>query len=198
MGKIYDKFLEYINNASEEELAKDWKLLKADNEIGPTVTEYEEKMEEDISSKIDSNTNDTSLLTSLIYHSSWEDGITNDVTDMVNTFYNIYPVKTIFMLTKIADDCKDKNMELDILSGLLRIISTLDKSVRFMDALFPILTRAIRANHTDAQESAIMVIEEWRTKECLDLLLRTPNINSCLVRYKYKIEEELKKELNIK
>jgi hypothetical protein len=40
MGKLFEEFLEYISNASEEQIAKDWEELKSSNDIGPTATEY--------------------------------------------------------------------------------------------------------------------------------------------------------------
>lgn len=40
MSDIIKGFKEYLNNASEEQLKKDWEKYKHYNNIGPTIEEY--------------------------------------------------------------------------------------------------------------------------------------------------------------
>lgn len=40
MSDIIKELKEYLNNASEEQLKKDWEKYKHYNNIGPTVEEY--------------------------------------------------------------------------------------------------------------------------------------------------------------
>lgn len=37
MGKLLEGVLEYLNNATEEQLQQDWEELKESNEIGPSM-----------------------------------------------------------------------------------------------------------------------------------------------------------------
>lgn len=40
MGKLLDELLDYLSNASSEQLEKDWKQLEPFSHVGPTAEEF--------------------------------------------------------------------------------------------------------------------------------------------------------------
>ena len=64
--------------------------------------------------------------------------------------------------------------------------------------LLPVVVAGLRSGNSSEQEAAIMVIEEWRTKECLDALCIVPSFASEMIAdYANMVKEELEKELNL-
>ena len=62
--------------------------------------------------------------------------------------------------------------------------------------MLPIVVAALRSGISVEQEAAIMVIEEWRTKECLDALLSVHSYASDIIEdYAMMVAGELKEEL---
>ena len=81
-----------------------------------------------------------------------------------------------------------------LIEGLLRTISLVtekgDEAI-----LLPIVISGLRSNNISEQEAAIMVVEEWRTKECLEALQISSFDSKMVENYAIKVMEELKKEL---
>lgn len=53
----------------------------------------------------------------------------------------------------------------------------------------------IASRHSNVQEAAIMVCEEWRTKACLDTIHEADFHSKWMKKYADKVAEELKVEL---
>ena len=65
------------------------------------------------------------------------------------------------------------------------------------DILFPIVEYAMKSDESEWQETAIGVIEEWRTKRCADLLekvIASGNMGNLMKEYAGKVLLELKEE----
>ena len=68
--------------------------------------------------------------------------------------------------------------------------------VSYSDTLLPMVIAGLNAPSSKTQEAALMVIEEWRTKQCLDALKTYLNRSSRLIeRYAKVVETELEEEL---
>lgn len=59
----------------------------------------------------------------------------------------------------------------------------------------PMVRSGLSDKSTLIQEAAIMIIEEWRTKECLDALERTVLASQWIQEYANSVIKELKGEL---
>ena len=59
----------------------------------------------------------------------------------------------------------------------------------------PMVRSGLSDKSTLIQEAAIMIIEEWRTKECLDALERTELTSQWIKEYANSVINELKEEL---
>lgn len=81
-----------------------------------------------------------------------------------------------------------------VLAGLLRIIELTIRN-EDVDILLPIVKAGLADKSSMVQEAAIMVIEQWRTKNCLEAL-ETSTFHSKMIEvYANQIIEELKEEL---
>lgn len=82
----------------------------------------------------------------------------------------------------------------EVVSGLLKIINlTVEKSES--DLLLPIVKCGLCDSHVETQESAIMVVERWRTKECLDALQTASFSSKWIQAYAKAVASELKLEI---
>lgn len=123
----------------------------------------------------------------------FEDGITNEAVEDVKYYISKNKAATILWLYELYS----QNMKrADIISGLLRVISA-TISVDDCCKLIPIVKCGLSDNNPSVQESAIMVIEEWRTKECLDALRTTTYYSGWIKSYANKVAEEIEKELGL-
>lgn len=122
----------------------------------------------------------------------FEDGMENYLTEEVKGYIQENALATYSWLNHIYSS-NQKNE--DVIAGLLRIIA-MDVEEEDYDDLLPIVKAGLCDLGTSAQEAAVMVIEKWRTKNCLDAL-QTANIHSPWIRsYAKKVELELIKELS--
>lgn len=85
--------------------------------------------------------------------------------------------------------------DIDVLAGLLRIIGmTVEKEDT--DMLLTMVKAGLSDSHSKTQEAALMVIEQWRTRNCLIAIETAPSFNSSwLCDYAKQIESELNEEL---
>lgn len=126
----------------------------------------------------------------ILKRTDFEDGMTNYVSDVVEDFIKLNSFVTYSWLSTIYSNYQKDAI---VLAGLLRIIElTIRNDV---DILLPIVKAGLTDQSTMVQEAAIMVIEQWRTKNCLDAL-ETSTFHSKLIEvYAKQIIEELKEEL---
>lgn len=129
----------------------------------------------------------------LIVRTDFEDGMTNDAVEEARSYYLQNKSVTINWFGEIYS--KNQRNAI-VISGLLRIISMI-VLVSDSASLIPIVKCGLSDNSSIAQESALMVIEVWRTKECLDAI-KTSNFEfSWINDYAQKVVSELEKELSL-
>lgn len=135
----------------------------------------------------------TESFVKLIIRTDFEDGMTNDAVEEARSYY----LQNKFVTINWFGEIYSKNQRNAIvISGLLRIISMI-VLVSDSTSLIPIVKCGLADNSSIAQESALMVIEEWRTKECLDAIETTNFKSSWMTDYAQKIAFELKEELGL-
>ena len=128
-----------------------------------------------------------------IINTDFEDGKDNDVTELIKSFKGRNKIATYCWLNELYV----KNLEdHSFIEGLLRVLAIVaDKGDE--PALMSIVVAGLRSGNSAEQEAAIMVIEEWRTKECLDVLNTSLLPSGWIRRYANKVKGELEKELDL-
>lgn len=121
----------------------------------------------------------------------FEDGMENEITNMVASYMEKNRYVTFCWLNKIFNANRSRP---NITSGLLR---TLAMVVNKNDAgiMLSMVTAGLASPHSEDQEAAIMVVEKWRTKECLEAMCNTTYGSDWLKEYAMQVVEELKEEL---
>lgn len=127
----------------------------------------------------------------LLKRTDFEDGMTNYVSDVVEDFIKSNSFVTYSWLSTIYSNYQKNAV---VLAGLLRIIELTIRN-EDVDILLPIVKAGLADKSSMVQEAAIMVIEQWRTKNCLEAL-ETATFHSKMIEvYANQIIEELKEEL---
>ncbi len=121
----------------------------------------------------------------------FEDGVDNDITDLVRSYIKKNKSATYNWLNELFGKYATNS---SVVEGLLRTLAMVtekgDESI-----LSPIVIAGMRSEIPSEQEAAIMVIEEWRTKECLDALKKVAFKPGWIQSYGNKVIKELEKEL---
>ena len=128
-----------------------------------------------------------------ISKANFEDGIENDLTLLVKNLYNKYNIDVVLWLLSLYTSTQN---QATVLAGLLRIISMAIPS-SCDEYLLPMIKSGLYDKNPEAQEAALMVIEQWRTQLCLTTLesLNTDSLSPIFRPYIEKIKLELTKEL---
>ena len=63
--------------------------------------------------------------------------------------------------------------------------------------MLSMVTTGLSSPHSEDQEAAIMVVEKWRTKECLEAMCNTTYGSDWVKEYAMQVIEELKNELEL-
>lgn len=127
----------------------------------------------------------------ILKRTDFEDGMTNYVSDVVEDFIKSNSFVTYSWLSTMYSNYQKDAV---VLAGLLRIIELTIRN-EDVDILLPIVKAGLADKSSMVQEAAIMVIEQWRTKNCLDAL-ETATFHSKMIElYANQIIEELKEEL---
>lgn len=134
----------------------------------------------------------TDEIANSISHTEFEDGVDNYITLMIKSFAKENKSATYNWL----DELYSKNLNKPyIVQGILRSLAMItergDENI-----LLPIVVAGLRSNNSLEQEAAIMVIEEWRTKECLKAISSVTKFSSEMIaNYAKMVINELKEEL---
>lgn len=136
----------------------------------------------------------TAKFISLLQHTTFEDGMSNEAIEIVEAYYNRNSFATIMWVHTIYGQYAGQE---HIIDSLLRIIAYIEFPASYINIFIPLLRSALSDNTMNCQESAIMLCETWRTIECLKALQDTQFATQYLEEYANKIIEELKNELNI-
>lgn len=129
---------------------------------------------------------------SAIAHTEFEDGMDNEITELVRSFINKNRSAAYNWLSELYSSNLKKTI---IVEGLLRTLAMVTEKGD-ENILLPIVIAGLRSDISAEQEAAIMVIEEWRTKECLDALRTTRFASKWITIYANKVKKELEEELS--
>ena len=134
----------------------------------------------------------TDEVASSILHTDFEDGMDNDVTLLVKSFARKNKSATYNWL----DELYSKNLNNSIVvEGILRTLAMITEKGD-ENILLPIVVAGLRSEVSVEQEAALMVIEEWRTKECLEAIRSVHRYASDMIEdYAMMVLGELEKEL---
>jgi len=127
-----------------------------------------------------------------IMRTEFEDGMDNDVTLLIKSFAKHNKSATYNWLDELYSTHLNHS---SVLQGILRTLAMItdrgDENI-----LLPLVVASLRSNSSAEQEAAIMVIEEWRTKECLEALGSIQDYSSEMIAdYAKMVTKELKEEL---
>lgn len=122
----------------------------------------------------------------------FEDGMDNPPIERVRAYISEAKYVTMCWLYELYS-CHQEDKCL--LSGLLRIIAATTEHDDF-NILLPMVKVCLCDHSAEVQEAAIMVIEEWRTRECLTALQSARIDNPCINQYAQDVIEELQAELS--
>lgn len=121
----------------------------------------------------------------------FEDGYNNPILDFIekNICQNRY--MTFLWLYEVYSRHRENER---IIAGLLRIVEC-KTTVEDIDTFFPLVELGIKNANPMCQEAAIMTIETWRDKQCLELLESSHLSSPLMQQYANIVISELKKEL---
>ncbi len=126
-----------------------------------------------------------------LLRTDFEDGMTNEAVEQVKSFYKLNSFVTLNWLSYMfSNNLNDYR----IISRLLRIFSNLPKDSSSF--LLPMVIAGLNNKNSVVQEAAIMVIEEWRTPQCLDALMNTTYTSIWVKDYADIVITELESEFN--
>lgn len=134
----------------------------------------------------------TDDIANAISRTEFEDGMDNDITLLIRSFAKENKSATYNWL----DELYSKNINKpSVVQGVLRSLAMItergDENI-----LLPIVVAGLRSNNSCEQEAAIMVIEEWRTKECLEAIGSVTSFSSEMIAdYAKMVINELREEL---
>lgn len=134
----------------------------------------------------------TDEVASAISHTDFEDGMDNDVTLLVKSFAKKNKSATYNWL----DELYSKNLNNStVVEGILRTLAMITEKGD-ENILLPIVVAGLRSEVSVEQEAALMVIEEWRTKECMEAIRSVHKFASDMIEdYAMMVLSELEEEL---
>lgn len=134
----------------------------------------------------------SSYFISKLKRTDFENGMENEIIEEVEGYMHKNLYVTISWLHKLYSS---HQKDTDVLAGLLRIIG-MTMAEEDMDCLLTMVKAGLADDQSKTQEAAILVIEQWRTKNCLDALETTTRFSTPWIRqYADKVRMELEEEL---
>lgn len=132
------------------------------------------------------------FLQELIY-SDFEDGVENEITRLVKDYVKSNKYVTYCWIQKLFNQNRSNPV---VTSGILRILGMV---VDVSDAAFlmTMVCAGLVSVHTEDQEAAIMVVEKWRTRECLEAMRNTHYGSAWVKEYAMQVINELRQELKV-
>lgn len=128
----------------------------------------------------------------LLHHTAFEDGMSNDAIELVKKLACKDPYVAISWLYVVYGYNFNDSIVID---GVLRIIAFLEFPQVLSASFIPMMRLALLDDVVNCQESAIMLCEVWRTKECLDALNDAHISDPLLKSYAKNVIIELSEEL---
>lgn len=133
----------------------------------------------------------TTEVADAIVNTDFEDGMENDITELIQSFIKKNKSVTYNWLNELFSKYVNNSL---LVEGLLRTLAMVTKRGD-ENSLLPIVIAGLRSDVSSEQEAAIMVVEEWRTKECLDALKTVHFVSDWIKTYAEKVTKELEKEI---
>ena len=130
-------------------------------------------------------------MVSAMANTDFEDGMDNDVTDLMGSYIKRNKFATYIWLNELYSQNLNN---LPFVEGLLRTIAMVTEKGD-ETSLLPIVIAGLRSQEKSEQEAAIMVVEEWRTKDCLEAMKSANFGDGWLKTYADKVMKELEKDL---
>ena len=133
----------------------------------------------------------------MIERAVFEDGKYNEAINCAEVYTMTNGAAVIKGLSEIAHDAVCNN-NWHLLAGTLRVVawitteSTKDRDVAH---ILGFAREALMSDSAEAQESAVKLFEEWRTKLCYELLCSVKFNGQWLSEYAANVIEELKREI---
>ena len=141
----------------------------------------------------------------LLLDADFEDGISNDAISYIKKQLNINSIATSSWLAdffaKYSINEIDTEEAIPIIYGLLRIIAYINNHDCFdyiKGILILILQSTLKMNIPYLQEAGLMVIESWRSLECLKILNDLTFTDNYVSKYAKLLQKEISDELNTK
>lgn len=133
-----------------------------------------------------------SFISTLLW-TDFEDGMENEITRLVGDFMGKNRYVTYCWLNQLFNDNRSTPV---ITSGLLRTLAMVVKR-EDADIMLSMVVAGLSSQHPEDQEAAIMVVEKWRTKECLDAMNNTIYGSDWVKEYAMQVADELREELGV-
>lgn len=153
---------------------------------------------------IDSLRNNKEVFLSLLYHSDFEDGESNDAIEYIKDKLSENSIATTSWLCELFSayqiDSDNPTSSSFVAYGIMRILAYVNNEDCFgyiKGQLIQLLNSALTTNVSYIQEAAIMVIENWRDKDLITLLQQAVIKDTCLSSYRDSVLEELNESVNV-
>lgn len=130
-----------------------------------------------------------SFIRSLL-HTDFEDGVESEISYRIGYYLKNNRLVTYNWFNYIYSNYQDNAK---VIAGLLRIIGQIDINNE-VDSLLPLVICGLNHKESMAQEAAIMVIEKWRTTNCLKALKNVTFSSAWIEKYAQAVVCELEKE----
>lgn len=126
-----------------------------------------------------------------LIRTDFEDGYNNEVLDFIDKCIKENRYVTFVWLYQVYSRHKS---DYRVLAGLLRIVES-KSTVDDIDTFYPMVELALKNPNPMCQEAAIMTIETWRNKQCLQLLESIKLSSPIMQQYANIVITELRREV---
>lgn len=126
-------------------------------------------------------------------HSSIEDGYDNEVVEYMRPYMDENKYMTLFWLYGLyAQNMSNPT----IFASILYLLCCLDIKQIDMAMMISLVCNGMNSKFSIVQESALKVVEQWRSKECLEALKQATFASKWISSYAERVKKELENELN--
>ena len=126
-------------------------------------------------------------------HSSIEDGYDNEVVEYMRPYMDDNKYMTLFWLYGLYAQNMSKPT---IFASILNLLCCLEIKQADMALMISLVSNGMNSKFSIVQESAMKVIEQWRSKECLEALRQATFTSKWMMSYAERVRKELENELN--
>lgn len=129
----------------------------------------------------------------IMRHSSIEDGYDNEVVEYMRPYMAENKYMTLFWLYGLyAQNMNNPT----VFASILNLLCCLDIKQTDMAMMISLVCNGMNSKFSIVQESALKVVEQWRSKECLEALKQATFASKWMSSYAERVKKELENELN--